>query len=164
MIEVPLSQDKIAFMDNDAYERSVALNISWYALKTRTKGVYYAIGNYPMVNGTRKKVKMHRFVLELADDDTRHVDHIDCNTLNNCRSNLRTCTIKENIRNKRKTNFSTASKYKGVRWRKSRSIWIATIVVDGKLHYLGCSQKEEDAYKLYCEAAKKYHGDFANFG
>jgi hypothetical protein len=40
--------------------------------------------------------------------------------------------------------------------------WQATIKHDNKVHYLGCFHTKEEAHDAYCEAAKRFHGSFAN--
>lgn len=112
-------------------------------------------------------VSLHRVIMErilgrpLTPDDK--VDHIDACGLNCCRENLRLATTTQNNRNQglRKDNTSGL---KGVRWHKHVKKWVAQISVNKKTIYLGYYHNPEEAYKAYCEAAKKYHGEFANFG
>src|ERR1043165_3940616 len=89
------------------------------------------------------------------------VDHIDGNGLNNRRSNLRLATYAQSSMN-RGRNIKNSSGYKGVDLKDGK--WRAEIQVSRKKVYLGRFSTPEEAYAAYCEAAKKYHGEFANFG
>lgn len=107
---------------------------------------------------------MHRAVMGLELYDPRMVDHIHHNKLDNRKSELRLCTNKENVRNSRRPR-TNSSGYKGVVYHAaSGGMWAARITVDNKSKYLGIYRTPEEAYKVYCEAAKKYHGEFANLG
>ena len=97
---------------------------------------------------------MHRFILNLKGREL--ADHINHNILDHRLCNLRKCTHAQNQMN-RKVFCKKISKYLGV------SIYIvATITVNGKSIHLGHFKTEEDAAHAYDEAAKKYHGEFAN--
>lgn len=87
-------------------------------------------------------------------------DHKDGNSLNNARSNLRTCTNGQNLQNapKRKQNKSG---YKGVSWNTSNKKWMAYIQRDRKPYSLGGFDDPVEAAKAYDLAAKELHGDFA---
>ncbi|WP_390884825.1 AP2 domain-containing protein [Cupriavidus gilardii] len=91
------------------------------------------------------------------------VDHIDGNTLNNCRSNLRLCTQKENKQNIR-LKSNSRSRIKGVYYDAARDRWQAYICVDKKKIHLGRHKTPEDAHMAYAAAARAYFGDFANLG
>jgi hypothetical protein len=101
--------------------------------------------------------KMHRFILG-ATKKEQMVDHIDGNTLNNQKYNLRIVTPQINSMNKKKARHNTG--YKGVDFNKSAGKWRARICLDYKSIYLGSFDNPEDGYKAYCEASKKYHGEY----
>lgn len=86
------------------------------------------------------------------------VDHIDNNPLNDRRDNLRLATIAQNSRNA-KLPSTNKSGFKGVTLQKGR-YWRACIKVNGKTIHLGHFATAEEAYAAYCEAAKKYFGEF----
>lgn len=91
------------------------------------------------------------------------IDHIDGNSLNNAIANLREATRSQNSFN-RGQQVTNTSGFKGVCWHKNRCKWAASITVDRKQKHLGYFPTAELAHAAYCEAAKKLHGDFANFG
>lgn len=108
-----------------------------------------------------KPILLHRYLLDLHDRSI-FVDHIDRNPLNNRKSNLRVCTIKENQFNIG-IRANNTSGYTGVTWDSSRSKWAVTINVHGKAIHLGRYDKYKDAINARFEAEKKYWGDFAPF-
>lgn len=91
------------------------------------------------------------------------IDHIDRNPFNNQFANLREATYSENGRN-RGVDARSKSGYKGVTYHTTNKVWNARITHNGKLHHLGSFSEPEAAHIAYCEAAKQFHGSFANFG
>ena len=158
MKEIPLSQGKFAFVnDEDFAELS---KFKWCADKDG-----YAKRNvpHPTIEGRRIRVMMHRQLMGLAYGDGLCVDHIDGNTLNNCRSNLRIATNAQNQRNVG-AKCSNKSGYKGVSWSSRDKKWYAHIQYNGERTYLGCFDDPELASLAYQVAASELHGEFANFG
>lgn len=87
------------------------------------------------------------------------VDHINGDTLDNRKSNLRVCSHSENMFN-RKINKNNTSGYKGVSWIKDKNCWKTEINYKGKRirkHF----KTKIDAAKFYNESALKYFGNFA---
>ncbi|MBM4762741.1 HNH endonuclease [Bacillus sp. B15-48] len=111
-----------------------------------------------------KTVPLHRWVMDPPDDLV--VDHINFNTLDNRRENLRAVTHLFNIQrsnpNKPIPRSNKARKPKkprerrgtGVSWHKSKDKWIAYIQENGKQKYLGYFKNKEDALNAVEAAAK----------
>ncbi len=111
-------------------------------------------------NNTTTKMPMHREILGLPAG--KCVDHIDRDTLNNSRDNLRLATKSDNGRNRGKPSNNTSG-FKGVSWCRRDKKWKANIRVSpkGPYNFLGRFENKEDAAKEYDRAALKYHGVFA---
>ena len=103
------------------------------------------------------KVRLHRMIMNPKESEV--VDHINHNTLDNSRENLRVCTQSENLQN-RSLEFVGAYGYRGVRLMQGKYIQ-AFINIGGKQKSLGCYKNYEDAARAYDDAAVKYRGDFA---
>lgn len=147
MKKIPLTQGKVALVDDADYGRLICFN--WcvngrgYAetwMKTRT-------------------VRMHRFIIG-CDDLHKVVDHIDGNPLNNQKKNLRICNVQQNTRNS-KVHRDNPTGYKGVSWDKSRNKFESCIRVNKKKKHLGRFECAIDAAKAYNEAALKYYGEYS---
>jgi len=77
-------------------------------------------------------------------------DHIDGNSLNNQRNNLRIVSRRTNLINNRKRRYGlTTSKYPGVSWSMKSSKWRAQAFHSGKWIWLGLFEDERDASKAY---------------
>lgn len=108
--------------------------------------------------GRRGTVYLHREIMQAGEHDI--VDHIDHNTQNNRRNNLRLCTLNENMWNKVPASINKTG-YKGVKkdeWGGYR----ASIQANHKRLPLGKFDTAEEAALAYNEAALKMHGEFAH--
>lgn len=88
------------------------------------------------------------------------IDHINNNSLDNRKSNLRLCTKRENSLNCIKRVKGT-SLYKGVHYEEGRKKYTAQIMVNRKHIFLGRFKTEDQAAMAYNIAALKYFGEFA---
>lgn len=98
----------------------------------------------------------HRVLSDVTRDLV--VDHRDGNGLDNRKSNIRICTIAENVANKRKSRG--VSRFKGVSMGCSRK-WRSRIRVDRKIINLGSFSTEQEAAQAYDKAALSHFGSFA---
>lgn len=100
-------------------------------------------------------IYMHRLILGVTDPKIE-VDHIDHNTLNNQRSNLRLCSHSENQRNRDK--IKGAVRFKGVSRHYGK--YRARITCNNKEIYLGSFRSEKTAAKVYDRFSRKLHKEF----
>ena len=103
-------------------------------------------------------IAIHRMLLGASNPNIL-VDHIDKNTFNNRRSNLRICTIQENIRNSSKKNGKNT--YTGVNYDITRKSWRAYITVNNKQIFLGRFDTEKEALIARLTAEAIYFKEFA---
>lgn len=143
MKEIPLTQGKIALVDDDMYD--CFMRWSWS----------YASNGYAKRRENGKTIFMHKEVIRTDEE----VDHINGNKLCNLRANLRVCTHSQNNMNKPKRQGSK-NKYKGV--YRSRDDWRVMIQANGVRYEVGTFTNEDAAANAYNEYAKELHGEFAN--
>ena len=107
---------------------------------------------------TYKMIRYHRFIMDCPLNKV--VDHINHNTLDNRKSNLRICEKAENNRNVKETS-QNSSGVRGVSLNTQRNRWNARIIYNGKEYFLGAFKDKGEAIKARKEAEKRYYGEFA---
>jgi hypothetical protein len=150
---IPLTQGKFAKVDPEDY---IWLSqFRWHCHKR--EHAYYAVRTH-WQKRVSKKILMHRLI---ADTPGHLVcDHINRDGLDNRKQNLRNCTKQQNNLNQT-GHRDSASRYKGVYWKKDMQKWAASIQIDARRRHLGYFEDETTAAKAYDKAAKRLHGDFA---
>ena len=141
---IPLTQGKFAIVDEDIYADLSRFN--WCAVKV--SGHVYA-------KRTDTKEYMHVLIVGIKGLET---DHVSGDTLDNRKSNLRAVTKSQNQMNKIST--GRTSKYKGVSITQSRT-WCARIKSGSVIYNLGTFTSEEEAARMYDNAARFHHREFA---
>ena len=111
-----------------------------------------------------KEKKQHRLLLGIHNDDASiEVDHINHDTCDNRRVNLRIVNRSHNCINERTPSINTSGR-KGVYWSKPAQKWCAQINIDKQRIYLGSFDLFEDACRARSEAEIKYHKEYACAG
>lgn len=163
---IPLTQGKVAIVDDEDHEW-----LNQYAWSCNPYG--YAVSSVLEPDGIRRTKYMHRLIMQPPDEynvgpsgrkyPKYLVDHIDGDTRNNQRSNLRICTHAESLQNRGKFASGIYSVYKGVYLDKqnSRNPWKVKIKRDKEYIHIGMFATELEAAIAYNNAAVKYHGEFA---
>lgn len=155
MKKIKLTQGKFALVDDEDFEW---LNqFKWFAAKS--KGNYYAHRSVRLKKGENQKtIRMHREIMNTPVG--METDHMDHDTLNNQKCNLKICTVLQNSKNKiihkKKKN---GIKYKGVD-KSSANSYGAHIYYNGKSLHLGSYRTEVDAALAYNKKAIELHGEF----
>lgn len=147
--KISLGGEYAAIVDETDYFKYK--DIHWFPLTSRS-GHTYATAYF---NGRR--THLHRLVATGNPLDL--VDHIDGDTMNCRRSNLRRCTRAENSRNTAKTGSETSSRFKGV--SRFRDRWRAQICFEGANRSLGIFNDELDAARAYDQRASALFGQYA---
>lgn len=155
---IPLTRGLVAMVDPDMVP--VLEQWNWFAKLDPRSGEHYA-GRFPSRTlGPRKYIHMARVVMgmDLRTEDVLP-DHKNRNKLDNRRENLRPASHAENLRN-RGVQKNSSTGFKGAYFDKRNNWYYARIKVYGKYTHLGCRRSAQEAHLLYCEAARKLHGEF----
>lgn len=121
---------------------------------------------YLRIRINKKYYAAHRIAWQIIYGNLQkneQIDHIDGNRSNNKIINLRLAKHGDNCQNIKKPK-NNKSGYKGVHFDSRKKKWRSQIKFEGKRHYLGYFLSKEDAYIAYCNASKKLHKNFSNFG
>lgn len=112
------------------------------------------------IEGKWYNIRLHRFLMNCPPTGGLYVDHINNNTLDNRKMNLRFATVAENAANTIRK-VKSASGYKGVHWNDKSGKWVARVGRKTKGVYLGYWDKPEDAAKDYDMMMLEIYGEFA---
>lgn len=162
MVEIPLTQGKIAIVDDE--DLALVVRHSWSAKRVvlNARVLWYA--HMDIWAGKHRYVLMHRLILALKPGDPG-VDHRDGDGLNNRRGNLRLATHSQNKANSDGHPTVRKSRYKGVYWSSDARYtaggrWRVQLTVNGK--QVCCSAKSEvQAAQLYNELALRHFGRYS---
>ena len=151
MKRIELTQGQYAIVDDEDYE--ALMKYKWHAKFNKCNGGYYAVRSIKP-----SKEFIHRVVMNCPADMI--VDHINHNSLDNRKSNLRIVTKSQNQMNRRKM-VSNTSGVIGVRWHKRDMRWRASITALGRDMELGSFKSIEDATQCRRNAELKYYGKYS---
>lgn len=139
MKKIPLTQGKFALIDDEDYK-----------LISKYKWHYHS----GYAARTLKTIRMHRVILNAKPEE--EIDHINRNTLDNRRQNLRIASKSQNAHNKGVRKDNTSGQ-KGVHYNKDKKLWISRIQVENKRYYIGNYKTKDEAIMAYRKAQMEYH-------
>lgn len=155
--KIPLTKGMYATVDSA--DLPLLKQFSWFAHSRR--GLIYPATN--VASGTRRQrtVSMYNLLLPATSPEQR-VDHVNRDTLDNRRANLRLVSCSENSINQ-KIRKDNSSGFKGV--IRTRGKFRATISAFGKRHHIGYFDTAQAAAKAYDNKAMELFGSvaFLNF-
>lgn len=165
-IEFQIPQGYIVFIE--AIDSELALR-KWSIQRSTDRYISVKrtvrIPNAEYIEGTPRYRKewLHRVIMErvlgrkLTQDE--EVDHINGDTLDNRRANLRVVTRTQNNQNARRRKDNTSG-YKGVVFNKLRGKWFAQIQINKKRYRRDGFDSPGQAHMAYLEMANLYSGEY----
>lgn len=155
-MKIPLSKGHHAVIDDDDY--GTISKHKWYATSAGDGRKIYAYRKTRTANGKRTQIAMHREIV--APPDSVCIDHINGDSLDNRRCNLRIATPSQNQQNRglQRNNKSGA---RGVFWCADLKKWRSSIQANNKRRHLGDFSNIEDAKAVRECAEYLLHGAFA---
>lgn len=152
IIKIKLLHGLFATIDAEDYDKIKGFR--WYAYYDRTTRGYYCRKNIPNF-GT---IHLHRLIMDVSDKKMQ-VDHINHNTLDNRKVNLRICTQNENQKNSL-LRLDNKTGFKGVSYDKNKRKYVSGIRHNNRRIHLGYFENPEDAAKAYDQKAIELFGEF----
>ncbi|KYD03484.1 hypothetical protein B4102_3402 [Heyndrickxia sporothermodurans] len=141
-----------SFVDTKDLELLNQFKNKWYPKWDKTTKSFYVYG-HQYFQGKMHSVFLHRYLLNAKKNLV--VDHINHNTLDNRRSNLRLITRAQNNQNRKGAQVNSESGIRGVHWIKKHNKYQAFIQINNKGIQLGLFDDINKAEKAVIEARKK---------
>lgn len=112
----------------------------------------------------RKQKSMHVIIMERMRDGKplekgQMVDHVNMNTLDNRRTNLRIVTKRQNMLNRGKPKSNTSG-HKNIYWATRERLYVVKLKIDGKNKTIGYFHDIDVAIQERDRAITKYFGEF----
>lgn len=110
------------------------------------------------IKKTKKRINMHRLIMNCLNLDNVEVDHIKHNIKDNRKSQLRIATLSQNKMNQKLRSDNTSG-VTGVSFYKNA--WNVKIYKDKKPIYIGRYKNFKDAVNARREAEEKYYREYS---
>ena len=146
--EIILTQGKVAIVDDEDFE--------WLRQWKWRFADRYVVRTETVSYKSRVTRWIHRVIMDTPSD--MYCDHINHNTLDNRKCNLRNVNRIQSSANRR-IHSNNQSGYKGVVQRGSR--YRATVDYNGRHVFCETFSSKEEAAKAYDHYARLYHGEYA---
>lgn len=152
--KIKLTKGKFSIVDEDVYE--LVSHLKWQARKSGN--TWYAIRAW-WQDGRCVDLRLHHVIAGFPLKG-KIIDHIDCDGLNNRRSNLRIISRRKNALNSfDRKHHLTSSKYVGVYLHRQTRKWASKVRIGGDIKFLGLFTNEIDAANAYRDEFKKLVGE-----
>lgn len=148
-MDLPVGNGLVTQIDSEDYARLVQRR--WYV--SAHGYVVRSIKRSPFSE------RIHRVILNAPRGVD--VDHVNGNKLDNRKSNLRLCTVSQNLGNTSPDRKNNRSGFKGVSWCSRAEKWRAAIRKTGRQIHIGLFDDPVRAAAAYNVAAIRVFGDFA---
>ena len=144
-------------IDLEDLERVLNFSYKWFYLYVYN-GYIRSTVYLGIINGKPKNTVMllHHFITGASKEII--IDHINRDTLDNRKGNLRIVNSSENLMNRKRRNSNNTTGYRNV--AKVKNEFIVQLQVNGKNTRLGRFKTAKEAGEFAKEMRKKYYGEF----
>lgn len=132
-----------ALIDTDDLEKASQIKNSWCLTNT----------GYVNCKEGGRTIPLHRFLL--GEPKGLVVDHINHNTLDNRKINLRAIPKQGNDQNRSGAQRNNKSGFRNVYWSRDKNKWHVSVGIDRKKKHIGYFDDIEEAKKAATEARSK---------
>lgn len=150
---IKLTKGMFAIIDDEDFE--IVSKMRWHAKKC---GNHHYAAASPTYRGP--SIYLHRLVMKAPKNLL--VDHVNSNTLDDRKSNLRLCAKHQNLANRGLQKNNTVG-FKGVCFHGKSKTWNARVKFRGKSISVGYHKTPEEAARHYNLKVKELFGEFAFF-
>ncbi|MEK4263669.1 HNH endonuclease [Paenibacillus sp. FSL L8-0499] len=142
-----------ALVDIEDIEVLLKIETTWVSQYSPLTKSYYVVANSKKENGKRTKFILHRIIMNT--EKGMIVDHINHDTLDNRKQNLRLVTQSENQENRLGATRKSKTGIRNVSYHKTSGLWVVVIGRNNKRVCLGHFKTLEEAEKVAIEGRKK---------
>lgn len=125
----------------------------WYAWYSKDNDTYYVCRWFYDKEGKLKVSYLHREIM--GSPKGKVTDHVNHDTLDNRRSNLRIITHAQNQQNRKGAQRGSRSGVRGVSWESFTGRWKAQLRLNGKNYNFGRYNTIEEAEKVITQKRKE---------
>lgn len=146
-------------IDLEDLDRVINFPYTWFAKYNHTNDEYYVVASvyHPELKQSRP-VFLHQYLMGCPGTP---VDHVNTDSLDNRKTNLRLIDNQNNLKNRKSKNKNNTSGYRNV--VRNGDKWVVQLQIDGRNKRLGTFNLEDiDAAGAFAEEMRqKYYGEFA---
>jgi len=138
-------------IDVEDFEKVNSHNGAWFSQISKGMETLYVVSNIKD-GDNRRGIRLHRLIMDTPAGLV--VDHINHDTLDNTRNNLRNVTVSENLQNQNIQRMSKSG-YRGVIWFKPTGKWMVRVTVSKKSKFIGYFTDVDEAGRVAHESRIK---------
>lgn len=147
-------------IDTEDLDRIKNLNLHWYSMfENHTKSYYSRATKYLGKIDGKYRNKIHFMNKEIMREFELFVDHINHNTLDNRKENLRVVENKENTKHRKGANSNNSIGYRNVSCINDK--YVVQIQVNGKNTVVGKFNDVKEAGEFAEKMRMEHYGEFA---
>lgn len=165
IFEIPKDNEIIeVLVDIDDYQK--IKNRYWHTHWREDLNNHYVASNryIGVFNGKVKSqtIYLHNYIMKPPKGMV--VDHINHNTIDNRKSNLRLVNMSDNAKNRKGRNINNTTGYRNVSYDKTNKTYVVQLQINGKNKVFGRFKDVHEAGRVAREMREKYYGEYAGKG